>query len=153
MEMRIRRARPEEADQLTELCIRSKRSNGYDDAFMAACRDELTITAEDILNSAYWVAEADALSGCAALYSDPDGRRAEVHAFFIDPDRQRQGVGQMLWRTLSNYAIAQGLQELHLDADPGAVPFYEAMGFTVVGAAPSGSIPGRRIPHMTLALT
>ena len=41
---------------------------------------------------------------------------------------------------------------LHLDADPFAVPFYTAMGFTVEGFVPSGSIEGRELPHMTYEL-
>ncbi len=42
----IRLARPEDAATVTALAFRSKASNGYDAAFMAACRDELTFDAE-----------------------------------------------------------------------------------------------------------
>lgn len=151
-DIEIRRARPEDADVLTDLSLRSKRSNGYDDAFMAACRDELTVTAADLAAGEYWVAEAGTVCGCACLAVDPDGRSGEVHAFFIDPGWQRKGVGRLLWRTLLARARAHGLARLHLDADPAAVPFYAAMGFAVVGEAPSGSIAGRALPHMTMSL-
>ena len=56
IEIGIRRARPVDAKALTVLCMRSKQSNGYDDAFMAACSDELTITPKRLLNEEYWVA-------------------------------------------------------------------------------------------------
>ncbi len=36
--------------------------------------------------------------------------------------------------------------------DPSAVPFYKALGFEVVGEVPSGSIAGRSLPHMTIAI-
>lgn len=39
----IRPARAGEAGALTRLMLRSKASNGYDEAFMAACERELTL--------------------------------------------------------------------------------------------------------------
>ena len=152
MALAIRRARPDEAGVLTDLSMRSKRSNGYDDAFMAACREELTVTGDQIRDREYWVAEADAVCGCACLLTDPRDRTGEVHAFFIDPGAQRKGVGRMLWQKLLARAKEEGLFRLYLDADPSAVPFYEAMGFEVVGEEPSVSIPGRMLPHMAMAL-
>ena len=44
-EITIRLARLDEAEQLTQLALRSKASWGYSEEFMAACRDELTLTA------------------------------------------------------------------------------------------------------------
>ncbi len=151
MNIEIRRARPEDAEVLTELSIRSKASNGYDEAFMAACREELTVTEQSLDDGEYWVAEGDVLCGCACLSADPDGRAGEIHAF-IDPDWQRQGIGRLLWQKLLERAQENRLQRLYLDADPAAVPFYESLGFEVTGEAPSGSIPGRTLPRMTLNL-
>ena len=158
----VRKARPDEAAALTDLCIRSKQSNGYDDAFMAACRDELTISENRLQGGEFWVAVDDGdrgdggLCGCACLDVDVDGTadspEGEVHAFFIDPDRKRQGVGRLLWQKLLERAEANGLSKLYLDADPFAVPFYEALGFIETGDAASGSITGRRIPHMIYSI-
>jgi hypothetical protein len=39
-----------------------------------------------------------------------------------------------------------------IDADPGAVPFYERMGAVPAGLVPSGSIPGRFLPRLVVAL-
>jgi len=152
MDIKIRKARPEDVKDLTELSIRSKRSNGYDEAFMAACREELTVTEDHLADGEYWVAESGVVCGCACLTADPNGRSAEIQTFFIDPDWQRQGIGRLLWRKLIERARAKELAELHLDADPFAVPFYEALGFGVIGETPSGSIAGRSLPHMTLAI-
>lgn len=148
MTIAIRRARPQEAGELTELCLRSKQSNGYDDAFMAACRDELTLTPERLGEGEYWVAEAGGLAGCACLLVEEADGTGEVHSFFIDPAWQRRGVGRRLWEKLLERAIDQRLTRLSLEADPFAVPFYEAVGFRIVGEAPSGSIAGRMIPKM-----
>nr|WP_211354784.1 hypothetical protein [Stackebrandtia albiflava] len=38
------------------------------------------------------------------------------------------------------------------DADPGAEPFYRRMGAVRIGEAPSGSVPGRVLPRMTVRL-
>src|SRR5690606_39451935 len=41
--LRLRPPRADEGPKLTELCLRSKASHGYDAAFIAACREELTV--------------------------------------------------------------------------------------------------------------
>ncbi len=152
-DIRLRPAEIDDVDTLTDVSIRAKQSNGYDDAFMAACRDELTVTVAHLCQGEYWVAfEDDLIIGCASLCPDKDQRSGEVHSFFIDPDHQGRGVGRMIWAKLLERAHAYGMTEVRLDADPNAAPFYEAMGFEVVGDAPSGLIPGRRIPHMVLTL-
>lgn len=153
MAVTVRQARPEEAAALSDIVFRSKQSNGYDDAFMEACRAELAITAKTLSERAYWVAEDNILLGCAALANGSDPQAGEVHAFFIDPGAQRRGVGRALWHVLSRQAKANGWSRLTLDADPAAVPFYERLGFCIVGQSPSGSIPGRMIPLMAIDLS
>ncbi|UWR15717.1 GNAT family N-acetyltransferase [Sulfitobacter sp. M368] len=153
MELNLRLARSEEADTLTALVMRSKQSNGYDDAFMAACADELRVTPARIEKGNFWVAEAQGnLRGCVTLDPDAATGAGTISTFFIDPDAKRQGVGRALWQVVQAAARAQGLLLLKLDADPAAVPFYEAMGFKTVREVPSGSIPGRVLPQMELAL-
>lgn len=152
MPVHIRPARPEDAPLMTDLVIRSKQSNGYDDAFMAACRDELSITADQFEARAFWVAEDDGLCGVVGLTADRGSPSGEVCSFFVDPDCKRKGVGRLLWRALVVYAAANGLTSFRLDADPAAVPFYEALGFRTVGYVPSGSIAGRTLPHMEIDL-
>lgn len=41
--MKVRKGRPEEAAALTEPALRSKGHWGYDEEFLAACRDELAV--------------------------------------------------------------------------------------------------------------
>ncbi len=153
MKIEIRQARPDEAEVLTDLSIRSKRSNGYNDAFMEACREELTVTPSRMAEGEYWVAETDVVCGCVCLAESVEGGSGEVHALFIDPDMRRRGVGKLLWLKVVELAKSKGMTKLHLDADPFAVSFYEAMGFVVVGKAPSGSIKGRMIPKMEILLS
>ncbi len=152
MDITIRKARIDETNKITALIMCSKRSNGYDEAFMAACHNALAVTPERLAKGEYWIAEADTLCGCASLCPDSDGISAEVNAFFIAPDWQGKGVGRLLWSKLLERAAALGICNLHLDSDPAAVPFYLAMGFTVTGQSPSEAIPGRVLPYMTITL-
>lgn len=146
--MILRPARPDEALVLTDLAMRSKRSNGYDAAFMAACRHELTVCPSHLARAEYWLAEIDVVCGFACLAVHDGNRAGEIDAFFIDPDWQRKGVGRALWSKLLERARSMELDELVVAADPAAVAFYEAMGFRIIGQEASGSIPGRLIPRM-----
>ncbi len=150
MNLIIRRARLDEADQLTDLSLRSKQSNGYDDQFMKACLEELTVTPERMVQGEYWIADCDGICGCVCLGSNDVFGSGEVHAFFIEPSRRRQGIGKLLWNKLLDRANKLGFTQLHLDADPAAVPFYEKLGFETISESPSGSIPGRFIPRMRM---
>lgn len=115
---------------------------------MALCVDDLRVTPEDIQSKLIWVAEREALLGCVTLLPDPEGISGEVGSFFIHPNAKRQGLGRQLWATVLKAAQDAQLRHLHLDADPAAVPFYEAVGFRVTGEVPSTAIPGRSLPYM-----
>ena len=52
----IRLARIDEAPGLSELCVRSKASWGYDEAFMALARVALQVNPEQIERDDVWVA-------------------------------------------------------------------------------------------------
>ena len=148
------RAQPQDAGRLSVLAMASKASNGYDAAFMEQCRDELTYSVEDLAAWEVWLAvDGDAESTLLGSYGIEvaDGI-AEVHNMFVAPAVKRQGVGHLLWQHLERRAGQLGAQRLELDADPFAVPFYEAMGMRAIGEAPSGSIPGRMLPRMAKLL-
>jgi GNAT superfamily N-acetyltransferase len=147
----VRAARPEEADVLTALALRSKASWGYSEAFMDACRAELTLTPEKMAAWRVWVAEeAGEIAGMIALRLD--GAKAELEDFFVDPSFQRAGVGSALIDVLLTACRAAGAEEVGLDADPNAEAIYARLGFRTVGLSPSGSIPGRMLPRMELQL-
>lgn len=149
-EIVVRRARVDEAETLTELAMRAKASWGYDAAFMAACREELTLTPETLAVWRVWVAEADGrIAGMIAL-SLEDG--AEVEDFFVEPEFQGLGVGRALMDVLLAQARAAGAERLEVDADPNAEAIYARFGFATIGRSPSGSIPGRWLPRMARSL-
>ncbi len=143
----LRRAVPGDAAALSDLSFRSKASNGYDADFMEACRDELAVTSETIADGGIWVSEASGKPvGFFNIGLEKDV--AEVYSLYVDPDVKRSGVGRILWAALEERAVAMSVKAIELDADPAAVGFYMAMGCSVIGEAPSGSIPGRMLPRM-----
>lgn len=151
MSIAVRRARLSEAGALSELALRSKALWGYDDAFMAACRAELTVQPDAIRAGEVWVAEeGEALVGLLELIPrEPD---AELRLIFVAPERTGHGIGARLWDHAEVRARALGARAIALDADPNAVGFYRRMGMQIVGESPSGSIPGRMLPRMRKAL-
>ena len=147
----LRPARPEEGAELTELCLRSKAVWGYDDAFMAACRKELTLTPAAILASQVQVAELDGrLAGLAEVKSSGD--TAQLEKLFVEPAMLRTGTGRKLLEWAKATARAAGATALVIEADPDAAEFYRRMGAVDDGHVPSGSIPGRLIPRLNLPL-
>jgi GNAT superfamily N-acetyltransferase len=143
----LRPARADDAAALTDLALRGKAGWGYDAAFMAACREELTITAARIAAWRFWVAEvAEAPVGMIALNALPD--HAELEFFFVDPALQGQGVGQALMAAFDAACRELGLSLIRVDADPNAEAIYQRLGYRTVGRSPSGSIPGRTLPLM-----
>ena len=150
----IVRAKKSDAQALTELAFFSKASNGYDDAFMEQCREELTFDASSIAAGETWVAtEGDdrRILGFVDLHVGKE--QAEIHAIFVAPQCKRSGVGSALWDTAEQRARQQNAERIELDSDPVAVAFYEAKGMSVCGQSPSGSIPGRMLPRMGKDLT
>ncbi|MDI5966037.1 GNAT family N-acetyltransferase [Streptantibioticus silvisoli] len=150
--MRIRAARPAEAAVLSALALRSKAHWGYDEAFMAACRAELTFGPERLSAGRALVAQAPdgQPAGYAALDGEPPA--GELGALFVDPPFIGQGVGRLLYDRMIATARRAGFTTLTIDADPNAEGFYRAMGAVRIGATASGSIPGRELPLLEVTL-
>ncbi|MDR3033848.1 MAG: GNAT family N-acetyltransferase [Kitasatospora sp.] len=143
--MQVRAGREDEAGTLTELALRSKAYWGYDEAFMAACREELTMLAPEIESRRTAVAERDGriVGFCTLEGNPPEG---VLGMLFVEPDAMGQGVGRLLYEHVSGTAHRLGFTRFTIDADPYAEPFYLAMGAVRIGGTPSGSIPGRVLP-------
>ncbi|TMK12084.1 MAG: GNAT family N-acetyltransferase [Alphaproteobacteria bacterium] len=121
IECRIRPARIGEAAALSELCFRSKQVWGYDDDFMAFCREPLRA---------------------------PAGEPAtlDLDKLFIEPGWIRGGVGRLLLAHAIGEARRRGATRLTILADPNAAAFYEQNGGCFIRMASSDAIPGRFVP-------
>jgi len=150
--LKIRPAHLYELPALSDLCLRSKAYWKYDRAFIEACREELTITPENLNDDYIMVADDDG-KHAGVIHLVLEGTTAELEKLFIDPNWIGKGVGRKLFKWAVETARAKGATLMNVVADPGAVPFYEKMGFKQFATFPSGSIPGRELPHMRLNLS
>ena len=147
----LRAPSEDELKPLSALCLRSKAVWGYDDAFMAACRSELTLTAEDLRRNSMRVAEDS--EGIVGLVQVRVARNeAFLEKLFVEPTRMRTGAGRCLFEWAVLEAKSLGAERLVVESDPDAVEFYRRMGAHDAGSAPSGSIPGRLLPRLELDL-
>jgi GNAT superfamily N-acetyltransferase len=148
----IRRAHPSEAGALSALALRSKAHWGYDADFLAACRDDLTLSPGDIANSKVYVCDGvNGPSGYYRLVLQDEGV-AELDALFVEPAAMGQGVGRRLWRHAVATAGNLGCSEMIWQSDPQAEGFYLAMGAQREGASESTVMPGRMLPLMRFRL-
>lgn len=151
-EATLRRARPGEAALLSALALRSKAHWGYDEAFMEACRADLTVTPGDIARQPYFVAEQD--GRVVGFYNlAGEGDEATLQNLFVSPEVIGHGLGKRLWRHLEGEARQAGFPFLLIHSDPHAEPFYLRMGARRVGWTSSTVFPGRRLPLLRFDLT
>ena len=148
----IRHARPAEAGVLSALALRSKAHWGYDADFLAACRDDLTLSADDIATSPVYLIDGEASPlGFYRLLLREDGV-AELDALFVEPAAMGQGVGKRLWRHAVATAAKLGCSEMVWQSDPQAEGFYLALGAQRAGESESTVMPGRMLPLMRFRL-
>ena len=148
--IQLRPARPEELEALSELCLRSKAVWGYHRDFLNACRAELSIRPEELQHSHLRVAVREGIVGVVQFTID--GQSADLQKLFVEPSAIGLGVGKVLLGWAAQAARDLGARELTIDADPGAVAFYKKMGAVDYGSVASGSIPGRVLPRLRIAL-
>ena len=133
---------------LTDLCLRSKAHWGYDAAFMAACRDVLTVTREDLQQPLAVVRDGPAIVGMVAVTLQPG--TAELSKLFVSPGHIGHGIGSALIHWAKAQAHAAGHPHLRVESDPEAEAFYLRHGAVRIGQAPSEAIPGRMLPLLSL---
>ena len=151
-ETSIQPAQPEDAATLSRIAIESKAHWGYDAAFMALCRDELTITAADIARYPTFALRENATILGFYLLVPREAGVIELDYLYLLPAAIGRGYGRRLFDHAVRTARAAGYNTMHIQSDPNAAEFYRRMGATLAGSAPSGSIPGRTLPTFYLNL-
>lgn len=149
--MNIRNARPDEAQTLTDLAVRSKRAWGYSEAFMTAVMPDMIVHGHYLTEEQGFVAEEQGVPfGYAIVRVDNEG--AYLRDLFIEPARFRNGIGSALFHHACDFARANGARTLTLYGDPNAIGFYERLGMNKIGEEPSITGNGRMLPIMEIRL-
>ena len=150
----VRAARIEEADVLSELCLRSKAVWGYDEAFLRRAREALRVDPAQIAAGDVWVAMAvdGSIAGVVVIGPGAQPDAIDLDKLFIEPRRIRAGFGRILLLHAIDEARRRGAKRLTILADPYAAAFYMRHGARPAGEAPSDAIPGRLLPLYEVAL-
>jgi hypothetical protein len=131
--------------------MRSKAIWGYDQEFLYACRGELSFRAMDLkLTPVAVVEHLNNLVGVAQVKVAE--READLLKLFVEPEALCCGIGKLLFTWAATVARNMDADQLLIDADPNAAPFYRRMGARDIGLVASGSIPGRMLPRLALDL-
>jgi ribosomal protein S18 acetylase RimI-like enzyme len=150
--MKIVRARPEDADALTEIAHAAKRHWGYPENWIAAWRDVLTMRPEFIGgNISYGAIEQDRFVGFYVLTTEEDG--IHLDHLWVVPQAMGRGIGRALFEHAAAQARASGFDSLKIEADPNAEAFYARMGARRIGTSMSRVEGERReLPLMEFRL-
>ena len=152
MEIHIRRAKPDDANTLTEIAHAAKRHWGYPENWITQWQSDLTITPDFINQNTVFVAEIDdRIAGCCALAIS--GPLAELEHMWVRPEHMGTGLGRRLFEQVTSEATARSLPALELSADPNAAGFYRHMGAVQIGEIPAGMDGNARVlPRMRIQL-
>ena len=132
--MQIVRAKPEEADALTEIAHAAKRHWGYPERWIQNWRDILTMRPEFIAANVAFCAREDAqIVGFYLLTNESDGLHLD-HLWII-PRAMGRGIGRALFEHAVEEARKLGHRTLKIEADPNAEGFYTRMGARRMGKA------------------
>src|SRR4051812_20601713 len=141
----IRPARASEREELERLQRRASLHQPMYRRQLAAHPDAIALPAAQIAAGAGRVAEQDgAIVGFAVLL-DRDDDGCEVDGLFVEPERMRAGAGRRLVEDATRLARERGATRIDVVANPQALAFYEAVGFTRVGAAQTRFGPAPRM--------
>ncbi len=148
----LRTAHPTDLGRLTEIAHAAKRHWGYPEEWIAAWKDDLTITAETLESYELTVASrGDEICGFSALAVTPPD--LELEHMWVHPEAMGRGVGRLLFEHLRQRAREAGGERLVILSDPNAVGFYELVGARKTGEH-HGTLLGepRILPIYTLDL-
>ncbi|HVS21211.1 MAG TPA: GNAT family N-acetyltransferase [Pyrinomonadaceae bacterium] len=152
MDIRIRRAQPNEAGALTDIAHAAKRFWGYPENWIQHWKNDLTITPDFITENEMYVAVIDEeIAGCCALVLQDS--LAELEHMWIRPEHMGTGIGRALFQQMVERATNLKATDLEISSDPNAEGFYERMGAKRIGEVKS-EIEGqpRVLPRMSVDL-
>lgn len=152
MSLVIRQAIRADAAALSELALRSKAHWPYDDAFIEACRSDLTVSEECAASGFFWLGEsAGSLVGFYGFSNDDSD---PVMTFlFVEPQSIGQGFGFALWRHAVEFGRSRGWCSFQLTGDPFATDaLYYKVGCVKIGEIESTVSKGRMLPLLRYSL-
>lgn len=133
MEIRVVRARPEQAERLSHIAYAAKSYWGYPSQWIELWHNQLNISKQFILQNEVYAAVDDdeALLGFYALSGS--GERMLLEHLWVQPHSLGAGVGRKLFEHAVDLARLLGVKHIEIESDPNAEGFYQKLGAETVG--------------------
>ena len=128
---------------------RASLSNAGDRDNLLAHPEYLVLGPEGLAEGRTHVAEQDGTVVGFATWAEA-GSTVELEDLFVDPDYMRRGIAAALVNRIAEVLRARGAERLEVSANPHALGFYRAAGFTGCGVAETEFGAGYR---MVLAIS
>lgn len=145
--VKVRQAKLDEAESLTNLSTRAEAYWGFDDEYMARFKVLYKITKEFINdNLTYVMHDEDKIIGFYSIMQK--GKEASLEYFFIEPEFIGKGYGRQLWKHMCNRCLKLDIKKIEIVTSPEAKEFYIKMGAIEVGIVESIVKKGRIIPKL-----
>jgi GNAT superfamily N-acetyltransferase len=147
----LERARPESAEALSALALRSKCYWPYPLDYLVKCMDALRISTEDIEKWPVFTARhANETIGFFML-KEIDGEPRLDH-LWVDPRFIGKGLGRWLFAKAIEEAGRLEWRAFRIAADPFAERFYSKLGARRIGEIQSRIKPDLFLPHLEYRL-
>ncbi len=144
----IRIGTPGDLPAANEVYRRASLSNAGDRDNLLAHPEYLVLGPDGLAEGRTYVAELDGSVAGFATWAEAGGV-VELEDLFVDPDRMRHGIATALVARLAEVLRARGVGRLEVTANPHALAFYRAAGFTDCGV---GTTEFGAAPRMVLML-
>jgi ribosomal protein S18 acetylase RimI-like enzyme len=130
----IRLGTPADLAAATSVYCRASLSNAADRDNLLAHPEYLILGGEGLAEGRTYVAEKDGSVVGFASWAETDGT-TELEDLFVDPGYMRRGIATALVNRIVDILRARGVARLEVTANPHALGFYRAAGFTDGGFA------------------
>ena len=144
----IRLGVPADLPAASDVYRRASLSNAGDRDNLLAHPEYLVLGPEGLAEGRTYVAEEQGALVGFATWIEANGI-FELEDLFIDPGWMRRGIAAALVHRIAQVLRARGAERLEVTANPHALGFYRAAGFTDCGVA--GTVFGTA-PRMVLAI-
>ncbi len=134
--MKMARALPADAGELTAIAHAAKRHWGYPESWIHSWESSLTLTPEFVGAHPTHVARSGGriVGFCSVVVR---GREARLEHLWVLPPEMKKGTGRALFELAEGLARKAGAACLRIESDPNAEEFYVRMGAARYGRVPA----------------
>lgn len=130
--MEIRRAKPQDAEKLSQIALAAKSYWNYPERLLVLWKKALTVTQEIILESeVYKLTRNGDIIGFYELIMTENS--AGLEHLWINPEHVRSGIGGKLFAHDLERSASLKAKTLNIKSDPKAEGFYKKMGAKRIG--------------------